>query len=132
MEAFAGKPVVLRTSDVGGDKLPMGGFPSEPNPFLGWGAIRMCLDQPELFKTQLRALLRAAVHGDLRIMLPLIVTLDEVLAARKLLDEAGFEVRAAGAEHRVAVPLRVESQTTAAAARRDTPSHHTGLLCSLA
>ena len=74
VDAFGGKPVVIRTFDIGGDKLPVGGFPSEPNPFLGWRAIRMCLDQPELFSVQLRALLRAAVHGDVRIMLPLVVT----------------------------------------------------------
>src|SRR3954467_8642040 len=88
VEAFGGRPVVIRTFDVGGDKLPVGGYPTDPNPFLGWRAIRMCLDQPELFDTQLRALLRAAVHGDLRIMLPLVVTVDEVRAARKMLDEA--------------------------------------------
>jgi phosphotransferase system enzyme I (PtsI) len=52
IEAFDGKPVTIRTFDIGGDKLPVGGFPSEPNPFLGWRAIRMCLDQPEMFKTQ--------------------------------------------------------------------------------
>src|SRR5437763_761793 len=78
-EAFGGKPVVIRTFDIGGDKLPVGGFPTEANPFLGWRAIRMCLDQPEIFGVQLRALLRAAMHGDIRIMLPLVVTLDEVL-----------------------------------------------------
>ncbi|MGI8546680.1 MAG: phosphoenolpyruvate--protein phosphotransferase, partial [Gemmatimonadaceae bacterium] len=55
--AFGGRPVVIRTFDVGGDKLPMGGFPIEANPFLSWRAIRICLDEPELFKTQLRALL---------------------------------------------------------------------------
>jgi len=63
VEAFSGRPVVIRTFDVGGDKLPVGGYPTDPNPFLGWRAIRMCLDEPELFKTQLRALLRAAMHG---------------------------------------------------------------------
>ena len=84
VEAFGGRPVVIRTFDVGGDKLPVGGFPTEPNPFLGWRAIRMCLDQPELFGVQLRALLRAAVHGDVQIMLPLVVTVDEVRQARSL------------------------------------------------
>ncbi|MGH7695191.1 MAG: phosphoenolpyruvate--protein phosphotransferase, partial [Gemmatimonadaceae bacterium] len=64
-EAFNGRPVVIRTYDIGGDKLPVGGFPSEANPFLGWRAIRMCLDEPELFKDQLRALLRAGLHGDI-------------------------------------------------------------------
>jgi phosphotransferase system enzyme I (PtsI) len=63
VRAFGDRPVVIRTFDIGGDKLPVGGFPAEPNPFLGWRAIRMCLDQPELFAVQLRALLRAAVHG---------------------------------------------------------------------
>jgi phosphotransferase system enzyme I (PtsI) len=81
VQAFGGRPVVIRTFDVGGDKLPIGSYPTDPNPFLGWRAIRMCLDEPELFKTQLRALLRAAMHGDVRIMFPLIITLDEVKQA---------------------------------------------------
>ena len=120
VEAFAGQPVVIRTFDIGGDKLPMGGFPTEPNPFLGWRAIRMCLDQPEMFRTQLRALLRAAVHGDLRIMLPLIVSLDEVRAARVLLEQAAAELRARGVEHRIDVPLGVMIETPAAAVASDT------------
>jgi phosphotransferase system enzyme I (PtsI) len=120
MEAFVGFPVIIRTFDIGGDKLPIGGFPVEPNPFLGWRAIRMCLDQPEMFKTQLRALLRAAVHGDLRIMLPLIVSLDEVLAARALLDEAAAELTASGAHFRADVPLGVMIETPAAAVASDT------------
>jgi phosphoenolpyruvate-protein phosphotransferase (PTS system enzyme I) len=120
VEAFHGMPVVIRTFDIGGDKLPIGGFPSEPNPFLGWRAIRMCLDQPELFRTQLRALLRAAVHGDLRIMLPLIVTLDEVHAARRLLEEAATELKERGAAFRADVPLGVMIETPAAAVASDT------------
>ena len=120
VEAFDGKPVVIRTFDIGGDKLPVGGFPTEPNPFLGWRAIRMCLDQPEMFRVQLRALLRAAVHGDLRIMLPLIVTLDEVLAARRLLEEAAGELRDRGADFRADVPLGVMIETPAAAVAADT------------
>ena len=115
VEAFGGRPVVIRTFDIGGDKLPVGGFPAEPNPFLGWRAIRMCLDLPDLFKTQLRALLRAAVHGDVRIMLPLVVTLDEVRQARTLMDEAVEELRARKVEHRADVPLGVMIETPAAA-----------------
>jgi phosphotransferase system enzyme I (PtsI) len=115
VRAFNGRPVIIRTFDVGGDKLPVGGFPSEANPFLGWRAIRMCLDEPELFKTQLRALLRAAVDGDVRIMLPLVVTLDEVRAARHLLDEAADELEARGIEYRRNVPLGVMIETPAAA-----------------
>ena len=120
IEAFAGKPVVIRTFDIGGDKLPVGGFPSEPNPFLGWRAIRMCLDQPELFRTQLRALLRAASHGDVRIMLPLVVTLDEVHGARTLLEEAAHQLERRGIKVRRDVPLGVMIETPAAAVAADT------------
>ncbi|MDB4907577.1 MAG: phosphoenolpyruvate-protein phosphotransferase [Gemmatimonadetes bacterium] len=115
LDAFGGKPVVIRTYDIGGDKLPVGGFPTEANPFLGWRAIRMCLDQPDLFRTQLRALLRTAVHGDLRIMLPLIVTLDEVRAARAIMAEAAAELVARGVPHRSDVPLGIMVETPAAA-----------------
>jgi phosphoenolpyruvate-protein phosphotransferase (PTS system enzyme I) len=115
VEAFGGRPVVIRTFDVGGDKLPVGGYPTDPNPFLGWRAIRMCLDEPELFKTQLRALLRAAMHGDVRIMFPLIITLDEVKQAKQLLKEAAAELDARGVEYRHELPLGVMVETPAAA-----------------
>ncbi|MEO6444935.1 MAG: phosphoenolpyruvate--protein phosphotransferase [Gemmatimonadaceae bacterium] len=112
--AFNGKPVVIRTFDVGGDKLPVGGYPAEPNPFLGWRAIRMCLDEPELFKVQLRALLRVALHGDVRIMLPLVVTMDEVREARRLLDESAAELTARGVAFKHDVPLGIMIETPAA------------------
>ena len=115
VEAFGGRPVVIRTFDIGGDKLPVGGFPAEANPFLGWRAIRMCLDQPELFRTQLRALLRAALHGDVRVMLPLVVSVDEVREARALIDQSAAELRARGTPHRTDVPLGVMIETPAAA-----------------
>ena len=120
IKAFAGQPVVIRTFDVGGDKLPVGGYPHEPNPFLGWRAIRMCLDEPEIFRTQLRALMRAAVHGDVRIMLPLIVTIDEVREARALLAEASRELTDRGVEHRAEVPLGIMIETPAAVITADT------------
>jgi phosphotransferase system enzyme I (PtsI) len=120
VEAFGGKPVIIRTFDVGGDKLPIGGYPTEANPYLGWRAIRMCLDQPEVFKTQLRALLRAANHGDLRILLPLIVTLSEVRATRALLNEARQELRARGVACKDFIPLGVMIETPAAAITADT------------
>ncbi|MEY4609236.1 MAG: hypothetical protein RL625_1453 [Gemmatimonadota bacterium] len=115
LDAFPGQPVVIRTYDVGGDKLPVGGFPHEPNPFLGWRAIRMCLDEPALFSVQLRALLRAAVHGDLRIMLPLVVGVDEVRQTRYLLREAAAELARRGMPHRADVPLGIMVETPAAA-----------------
>jgi phosphotransferase system enzyme I (PtsI) len=115
LDAFAGQPVVIRTFDIGGDKLPVGGFPTEPNPFLGWRAIRMCLDQPEIFVVQLRAILRAASRGDVRIMLPLIVSVAEVRETRALLDRAAAELRDRGVAHRADVPLGVMVETPAAA-----------------
>jgi phosphotransferase system enzyme I (PtsI) len=120
VKAFGNHPIVIRTFDIGGDKLPVGGFPSEPNPFLGWRAIRMCLDEPEIFKTQLRALLRAAMHGDVRIMLPLVVTVDEVRQARRLLEAAAAELDARGVEYRHDLPLGVMVETPAAALGADT------------
>jgi phosphotransferase system enzyme I (PtsI) len=118
--AFGDMPVVIRTFDIGGDKLPVGGFPTEPNPLLGWRAIRMCLDEPEVFKTQLRALLRAAMHGDVRIMLPLIVSVEEVTQARRLLNEAAAELDARGVDYRHDLPLGVMVETPAAALCADT------------
>ena len=119
VEAFGGHPVVIRTFDVGGDKLPVGGYPTEANPFLGWRAIRMCLDEPALFKVQLRALLRAALHGDVRIMLPLVVTLDEVREARRLLDECAAELSERGTPFKRDVPLGIMIETPAAVIAAD-------------
>lgn len=98
LEGMAPHPVVIRTLDVGGDK-PLPGLPVEPeeNPFLGWRGIRLCLDRPDLFKPQLRALLRAAAHGRLRVMLPMVSDVGEVRAARAVLDECAAELGAEGA-----------------------------------
>ncbi|HSJ63074.1 MAG TPA: phosphoenolpyruvate--protein phosphotransferase [Gemmatimonadaceae bacterium] len=119
VEAFAGQPVIIRTFDIGGDKLPVGGFPREPNPFLGWRAIRMCLDQPELFKVQLRALLRAGAHGHVKILLPLVVSPDEVRDTASLIRECAAELEAEGVSHRADVPLGVMIETPAAAVGAD-------------
>ena len=119
IKAFGTRPVIIRTFDVGGDKLPIGGWPHEPNPFLGWRAIRMCLDQPEIFKTQLRALLRAALLGDVRINLPLVVTVDEVRQAKVLIAEASAELTGRGVAHRTDVPIGVMIETPAAAVLAD-------------
>ena len=82
-EVMCGRPVIVRTLDIGGDKPPSYlPFPDEMNPFLGWRAIRISLDEPELFKTQLRAILRAAVGHQARIMFPMISDLDELRRAR--------------------------------------------------
>ncbi|AMV10263.1 phosphoenolpyruvate--protein phosphotransferase [Geobacillus thermoleovorans] len=88
LEQMGGKPVVVRTLDIGGDKeLPYLQLPKEMNPFLGFRAIRLCLEMQDMFRTQLRALLRASVHGNLKIMFPMIATLDEFRQAKAILLE---------------------------------------------
>ena len=88
-EAMAGKPVIIRTLDIGGDKeVPALGLEKEQNPFLGYRAIRICLNQTDLFLTQLRALLRAAQYGDLRIMFPMISSIEEIRHAKQILQQA--------------------------------------------
>lgn len=97
LEKMEGKPVVVRTLDIGGDKeLPYLNLPKEMNPFLGFRAIRLCLEQKDLFRTQLRALLRASVYGSLRIMFPMIATLDEFRAAKAVLQEEKEKLTAEG------------------------------------
>ena len=93
LEQYSGRQVCMRTLDIGGDK-PLPYFPiSEENPFLGWRGIRITLDHPELFLAQLKAMLRASEHNDnLAIMLPMISSVSEVQAARRLLDQAWLEV----------------------------------------
>ncbi|HEY9480559.1 MAG TPA: phosphoenolpyruvate--protein phosphotransferase, partial [Gemmatimonadaceae bacterium] len=119
VEAFGERPVVIRTFDIGGDKLPVGGYPTEANPFLGWRAIRMCLDEPEIFRPQLRALMRAAAHGDLRIMLPLVVSVEEVRNTRELMATEAAELSARGIPHRSDIPVGVMIETPAAAVAAD-------------
>lgn len=95
--AFSGRPVIVRTLDVGGDKdLPGIEQPEEDNPFLGWRGIRMSLDEPELFKVQIRALLRAATEGNLKVMFPMVTGVEEVKRARRLIKECEGELEAEG------------------------------------
>ena len=116
-EAFGEKPVVIRTLDVGGDKdLPGVDQPEEENPFLGWRGIRMCLDVPELFKPQLRAILRAAPHGNLKIMFPMVVDNVELRAAKEMLEECRGELESEGQETG-SVEVGIMVETPAAAIR---------------
>lgn len=97
VEEMGGRPVIIRTLDVGGDKqIDYLAMPKEANPFLGWRAVRMCLDRPELFTIQLRALWRAGCHGKLLVMFPMISSLDEVRQAKSLLESAREELVAEG------------------------------------
>ncbi|MEZ4378010.1 MAG: phosphoenolpyruvate--protein phosphotransferase [Gemmatimonadales bacterium] len=113
--AFGGRPVVVRTYDLGGDKFPTAfDAPQEANPFLGWRSIRVCLDSPEIFRPQLRALLRAAADRAIHVMLPLVISPDEVLRTRELLAEEAASLAAAGIRAARTVPLGVMVETPAA------------------
>jgi phosphoenolpyruvate-protein phosphotransferase len=114
------RPVVIRTIDVGGDKeLAYIDLGHENNPFLGWRAIRMCLDNPNFFKTQLRAILRAALGHDIRIMFPMIATVNEVTQARNFLDEARAELEAAGNPFGKKIQVGIMVEIPAAAVMAD-------------
>lgn len=92
-----GRRVIVRTVDIGSDKrAPCLDTGREENPALGWRAIRICLDRRELFRTQLRALLRASVHGRLAVMFPMIASLQELRCARKLLGRRARSLRRRG------------------------------------
>ncbi|MGG2089526.1 phosphoenolpyruvate--protein phosphotransferase [Priestia aryabhattai] len=97
LERMEGKPVVVRTLDIGGDKeLPYLNLPKEMNPFLGFRAIRLCLEMQDMFRTQLRALLRASVYGNLKIMFPMIATVDEFRQAKAILLEEKAKLQQEG------------------------------------
>jgi phosphotransferase system enzyme I (PtsI) len=118
-EQLGNRPLTIRTLDIGGDKQPdYLPFPKEDNPFLGYRAIRICLDQTELFKTQLRAILRASRHGTIRIMYPMISSVEEVRRANRLLEEAKQELRARGLtfDEHIRVGLTIEVPAAAAIA----------------
>jgi phosphoenolpyruvate-protein phosphotransferase len=96
---FGEKPVIVRTLDVGGDKdLPGVDQVHEDNPFLGWRGIRMSLDTPDLFEPQLRAILRAASHGNLKVMFPMVADVEELKAAKKMLEKARAGLEEGGVE----------------------------------
>ena len=116
VQTFPESAVIIRTFDLGGDKFPnFLHMPREANPYLGWRAIRVCLDQPELFRPQLRALLRATAHGDIRIMLPLVNDVDEVLRVRALLKEEEDRLTADGLAFNPGYKLGLLIETPAAA-----------------
>ena len=116
LKAMEGKPTVVRTLDIGGDKeLSYLDLPKELNPFLGLRAIRLCLEMPDMFRTQLRALLRASIHGNLKIMFPMIATLEEFRQAKALLLEEKAKLLEEGIKvsETIEVGIMVEIPSTA-------------------
>jgi len=113
--AFPNGVVTIRTFDLGGDKFPAAfDAPDEANPFLGWRSIRVCLDHPDLFRPQLRAVLRAADAGNVRLMLPLVTRIDEVTTTRALIAEESEALARAGIRAAESVTLGVMIETPAA------------------
>lgn len=117
-EAMGDFPVTIRTMDIGGDKsLPYMELPKEENPFLGWRALRICLDKTEILKTQFRALLRASIFGNIKIMLPMVMDINEVRKSKKIFEDCKLELRTEGIEFNENVALGIMVETPAIALR---------------
>jgi phosphotransferase system enzyme I (PtsI) len=117
VEAMEGKPCIIRTMDIGGDKdLPYLDLPTEMNPFLGWRAIRICFDRPEIMNPQLRALLRASAFGKIRIMFPMIISVEEIRRLKVILSDLKAELTAERLAFDESVEIGVMIETPAAAA----------------
>jgi phosphoenolpyruvate-protein phosphotransferase (PTS system enzyme I) len=116
-EAMNGQAVIIRTMDIGGDKdLPYMDLPKEMNPFLGWRAIRISLDRRDILRDQLRGILRASAHGKVRIMFPMIISVEEIRELKKALEEYKVELRAEGLAFDENIEIGVMVETPAAAA----------------
>ena len=115
VESMAGKKVIIRTLDIGADKqVDYFNLDKEENPALGYRAIRICLTRPEIFKTQLRALYRAAVYGNLSIMFPMIISVSEVKKIKEIIAQVQAELKAEGIPYKEDVELGVMIETPAA------------------
>ncbi|MCH3965715.1 MAG: phosphoenolpyruvate--protein phosphotransferase [Clostridium sp.] len=116
LEKMGNKSVVIRTLDIGGDKklsyLPL---PEEMNPFLGYRAIRLCLDRQDIFKVQLRALLRASIYGNLKIMFPMISSLEEILQAKNVIEQCKEELKNEGKQYKDDIEVGIMVEIPAAA-----------------
>jgi phosphotransferase system enzyme I (PtsI) len=114
-DAFRDYSVTIRAFDLGGDKFPTAfPAPAEPNPFLGWRSIRVCLDQPDIFRPQLRAILRTAADRPVQFMLPLVTSVEEVTQSREMMQEEAEALQRDGIRAAAEVPLGVMVETPAA------------------
>ena len=119
-QAFKGNPVIIRTLDVGGDKeIPYLHMQKEDNPFMGFRAVRYCLANPDQYKVQLRALLRAGAFGDVKIMIPLVTCVEEVRAVKALVEECKGELRAEGVAFNEDIKVGIMVETPAASLLAD-------------
>ena len=119
-ETLEGKPVIIRTLDVGGDKeIPYLALEKEENPFLGFRAIRLCLKREDLYRPQLKALLRASAYGDIRIMIPMVTCLDELRAVKDMVAEIKEELKAEGVAYNEDIKVGIMIETPAASLMAD-------------
>jgi phosphotransferase system enzyme I (PtsI) len=127
--AFASHPVIVRSYDLGGDKFPAAfAAPHEANPFLGWRSIRVCLDQPEIFRPQLRAMLRAAADRNVQLMLPMIIAMEELRTVRDMVVEEAAGLREAGVRAADTLPIGVMIETPAAVLLADALARESAFL----
>ena len=116
VEGANGRMVHIRTLDVGGDKsIPYLGFPVEENPFLGWRSIRMCLEKADIFKTQVRAIMRSARHGPVSVLVPMVSTLDEVKGIQRIFEECRVELKSSKVPHNASIPVGLMIEVPSAA-----------------
>ena len=124
LEKFPQQKVTIRTLDLGGDKVLLESNEKELNPYLGWRAIRFCLAKPDIFKTQLRALFRASIYGNLQIMFPMITSIEEVISAKKIINDIKKELKKENIKYKENVPIGIMIETPAAVMLSDALAKH--------
>lgn len=130
LETFGDRPVTIRTLDIGGDKtLPCLELPREQNPFLGNRALRLCLSRPDIFRPQLRALLRASVYGNLQIMFPMVGSLDDIRKARRWVEDIQTELREEGTPYHPDTKIGIMVEIPSIAAIADLAAKEVDFAC---
>lgn len=128
--AVSGKPITIRLLDVGGDKqIPWLDLPAEDNPFLGCRGVRLYARHPGLIRTQIRAILRAAIHGDLRIMIPMVTAQAEIALVRDMISEAAAALATEGVPHRADLPVGIMVEVPVACLHLPVLARHADFLC---
>lgn len=124
VSVMGSRPLIIRTLDLGADKMPVDGIPAQTNPFLGVRAIRLCLERVDLLQIQLRAILRAAVEGNVSIMIPMVSTREEIIQVREILEEVSRRLREQGEPHPPNVPVGIMVEVPSAALGCDLLAPH--------
>ncbi len=124
-ETLGDYPLIIRTLDIGGDKgLSYYNFPVEENPFLGWRALRICFDLPDIFRTQIRAILRAGYYGNVKILLPMVISVDELIQVKDLVKDLEKELEEEGKNFKKGLDIGVMIETPASVMMADQLAKH--------